>query len=655
MIRKGSPTLPFTKVPNPMVKMVAYTGADAPGQAVYDYDANGRLLTETRGGITTSYSYNKAGMVSSMTNTPGTSYTYQYRLDGNQISRSAVTGVAAAETTQYTYNNLGQLKSETQNGWTASYDYDTRGNRVTARITDQLGIDFKNQTGIKNYDYDANNRLLRETNVNGSTTKITNYEYDPNGNIVFKGLEKYEDSGSEAESIEMSIAGSGAATQEPLATFYAYNYQNQLIGMQSDSVLAEYKYDAAGRRSSKTVNGVTTNHIWDGSNIVYETEGSGAYKAAFYRGVHLIGSKAAGIALDYYLYDEKGSVTGMKTDTASSYRYEAFGIQVESGTSARYNPFRYTGEYMDEESGLIYLRNRYYAPSSGRFLTEDPAMDGLNWYVYCNNNSVNFTDKLGLYPGEWDRNITNLSQQSVSNIKSAIKAKEHGVITVEEMAANIVLNGGTLLEKLKMVTVVETENSVNITANVVLRGNLVNTVIQGSTTYGQAAIEGVEEVWSGTFEGREVITKCNVIADVEYDSRIYETPVIFDINALSSDGGSPKTPTKKTISFLYNGNSEAEDGQIEYSYEEFKIVAGHEFGHSAFMLSDAYNDPFLTISAINSTIMGNVPRGSKISRAQPVDFAMVLKSAQNGFKSYMRFNKSPELLDKYLVNWRYRE
>ena len=397
----------YTKLNQPQT--VTFTGTDTPGQTSYSYDANGRLLTETRGGITTSYGYNKTGMVTSMTNTPGTSYTYQYRLDGNQISRSAVTGVAAAETTQYTYNNLGQLKSETQNGWTASYDYDTRGNRITARITDQLGIDFKNQTGIKNYDYDANNRLLRETNVNGSTTKITNYEYDPNGNIVFKGLEKYEDSGSEAESIEMSIAGSGAATQEPLATFYAYNYQNQLIGMQSDSVLAEYKYDAAGRRSSKTVNGVTTNHIWDGSNIVYETEGSGAYKAAFYRGVHLIGSKAAGIALDYYLYDEKGSVTGMKTDTASSYRYEAFGIQVESGTSARYNPFRYTGEYTDEESGLIYLRNRYYAPNTGRFLTEDPAMDGLNWYVYCGNNPVNRVDPTGMWM-EGDENLSRAAQ-----------------------------------------------------------------------------------------------------------------------------------------------------------------------------------------------------------------------------------------------------
>ena len=42
------------------------------------------------------------------------------------------------------------------------------------------------------------------------------------------------------------------------------------------------------------------------------------------------------------------------------------------------NPFRYSGEYFDEETGFYYLRARYYDPSIGRFLTEDPAGDGTN-------------------------------------------------------------------------------------------------------------------------------------------------------------------------------------------------------------------------------------------------------------------------------------
>ncbi len=64
-------------------------------------------------------------------------------------------------------------------------------------------------------------------------------------------------------------------------------------------------------------------------------------------------------------------------------------------------PKRYSthnGEVTDRDTGvgLIYLRNRYYDPEIGRFLTVDPIMDGTNWYAYCNNDPVNFVDPLGL-------------------------------------------------------------------------------------------------------------------------------------------------------------------------------------------------------------------------------------------------------------------
>ena len=62
------------------------------------------------------------------------------------------------------------------------------------------------------------------------------------------------------------------------------------------------------------------------------------------------------------------------------------------------NPLLYCGEYYDAESGFIYLRNRYYDPSIGRFITEDPVRDGTNWYVYCENNPVMFIDRSGLKP-----------------------------------------------------------------------------------------------------------------------------------------------------------------------------------------------------------------------------------------------------------------
>ena len=42
-----------------------------------------------------------------------------------------------------------------------------------------------------------------------------------------------------------------------------------------------------------------------------------------------------------------------------------------------------------------YLRARYYDPTTGRFTSEDPAKDGLNWYVYCGNNPINRWDPTG--------------------------------------------------------------------------------------------------------------------------------------------------------------------------------------------------------------------------------------------------------------------
>ena len=79
-----------------------------------------------------------------------------------------------------------------------------------------------------------------------------------------------------------------------------------------------------------------------------------------------------------------------------NYMYDVFGN--EQSNTENTNPFRYCGEYYDEESGLIYLRNRYYDSAIGRFITEDPAQAGVNWYSYCGGNPVMFVDPWGLDP-----------------------------------------------------------------------------------------------------------------------------------------------------------------------------------------------------------------------------------------------------------------
>ena len=89
------------------------------------------------------------------------------------------------------------------------------------------------------------------------------------------------------------------------------------------------------------------------------------------------------------------------------------------------NPWRYRGEYLDLETHTYYLRARSYQPTIGRFLTEDPAHDGMNWYVYAANNPVMFIDPWGMaivQLREWFDYQYNSAQQTygASNISGSL-------------------------------------------------------------------------------------------------------------------------------------------------------------------------------------------------------------------------------------------
>lgn len=111
------------------------------------------------------------------------------------------------------------------------------------------------------------------------------------------------------------------------------------------------------------------------------------------RGVNLIKNNGS-----YYLFDGHNDTVQL-TDTTGkvtkNYEYDAFGNE-KGKTYSDTNPFRYCGEYYDTETGFIYLRARYYDPTLGSFVTEDPAFDGVNWYSYCEGNPVRYIDVSGL-------------------------------------------------------------------------------------------------------------------------------------------------------------------------------------------------------------------------------------------------------------------
>ena len=100
-----------------------------------------------------------------------------------------------------------------------------------------------------------------------------------------------------------------------------------------------------------------------------------------------------------YRYDGWGNHKVMNPD----------GSKNESDTFiGNINPFRYRGYYYDVETGLYYLKTRYYDPETGRFITIDDisylapdTINGLNLYAYCGNNPVMNVDPEGTW--SWNK------------------------------------------------------------------------------------------------------------------------------------------------------------------------------------------------------------------------------------------------------------
>jgi len=103
---------------------------------------------------------------------------------------------------------------------------------------------------------------------------------------------------------------------------------------------------------------------------------------------------------EWYVYDGLGSVIGTldaNGNIISTRKYDVYGaIRGSSGPSGTRHKFvGKLGHPSDDETGLIYMRARYMDPVTGRCESEDPACNGINWYVYANCNPVRSVDPTG--------------------------------------------------------------------------------------------------------------------------------------------------------------------------------------------------------------------------------------------------------------------
>ncbi|MEQ1794756.1 MAG: RHS repeat-associated core domain-containing protein [Nitrospira sp.] len=357
----------------------------ASGVIDWAYDVLDRVTQEVTPQGIVSYSYDVLSRRQSMRANAQAPVTYSYDANSQltQVAQGPLSGIL-------THDALGRrTQLQRSNGVATTYNYDPASRLLGithakgATVLEQLAQGFDqadNKTQVNQLIHTATalppaviaayDAVNAQTQFNSTTSQTLGY--DPNGNL--------------------------ATTTEPAgATTYAWDSRDRLTGLTSPSLTASFQYDALDRRISKTINGVTSTYQYDGADLLTETGPTQAtYLSSLNIDEPLVRQTSAGN--EFYLANDLGSTLALTDDTGAvttSYTYGPFGTTTVTGTST--NPVQFTGRENDG-TGLYYYRARYYSPSHGRFLAEDPLEFGAgdaNLYGYVGNNPTNFTDPTG--------------------------------------------------------------------------------------------------------------------------------------------------------------------------------------------------------------------------------------------------------------------
>lgn len=340
------------------------------GSVDHSYYADGRRQSVTpSGGTAQTTTFDAAGRLTGISQAAGTgsanpSSAQNVTLGYDEADRRTSLTLPNGITLTYAYDNASQLtgitykKADGSTLGDLTYAYDAGGRRI------RMGGSLARTTlpaAVASATYDANNRL---TNWGGTTLN-----YDDNGNLILEGT----------------------------AT-YSWNARNQLSATSLGA--ASYGYDAAGRRRSRTVSGISLQTLYDGWNAVQlKQSGAAVESRLFGLGLDEIYGRTNSSTSQSYLTDALGSVLSLRNPDQSAqadYTYGAYGETTETPPGASSNLIKYTGREQDT-AGLYYYRNRYYSPVTDRFLSEDPIglAGGENLYSYVEGDPVGFDDPMG--------------------------------------------------------------------------------------------------------------------------------------------------------------------------------------------------------------------------------------------------------------------
>ena len=252
------------------------------------------------------------------------------------------------------------------------------------------------------YTYDNDSRLTQAADATGTYA----FSYDNLGRL---GGTTTDYSFLTSRALTTSYSYDAASNRATLTdaeggiTSYSWDFENRLASATpGGGTTVGFKYDPFGRRIEKVSSTTTSIYVYDGDNLIEEINSAGSAVARYTQGLGIdepLAMLRSGVT-SYYEADGLGSVTSLSNSSgtvAASYDFDSYG-NLTSSTGTLTNSFRYTAREFDSETGLYYYRARYYDPTSGRFLSEDPIRLGgrINYYAYVRNSPIGRIDPFGL-------------------------------------------------------------------------------------------------------------------------------------------------------------------------------------------------------------------------------------------------------------------
>ena len=345
----------------------------------YSYVPGSDLLAGyTQGNLTREVTYEtNRDLVDTVENKYGTTTVskFDYTNDtlGRRVNREDTgSAFASAQENVFGYNLRSEVTGAEMRNGNSSYTYDPIGNRTTVTLPEE-----------QNPLVYAANPLNQYTSITGRTAPA----YDFDGNMLDDG------------------AGLGMA----------WDGENRLIQTVKNGQTVTYAYDFMSRRVSKTVGGTTHSYVYDGWNLLSETDGTtvkryvwgldlsqtlqGAGGVGGLLAVSVAGGGDPGLLAP--TCDANGNISEyivLATGIIASHReYDAFGrviLSIGSTPSA----FGFSTKYTDAETGLMYYGYRYYSAEMGRWVSRDPAEErgGPNLLTHLQNKAILAVDAFGL-------------------------------------------------------------------------------------------------------------------------------------------------------------------------------------------------------------------------------------------------------------------